>query len=464
MSVVTQIEEAGPSRLKVTIEVPAPAVEAEVGRVVKDFRGQVNIPGFRKGKVPVSVIRKRFKKEIDSEVAERLLPRYWKQAEAEKDLDPLLPPTVEELKMEDGQPMTVVALVETRPEIALGDIESFDLPEENTEPTEPEIDEALADLRKSFSDWETVERAAAQGDLVVGTAERRETSTPEADDDSGAAEDDEEKGPQSRPMQVEIGGDNVPEELSLALTGKQAGQTAVWETEEGPDNARVAMRYDIEIEEVKERKLPELDDEFASQLGDFETFDGLRKALVGNLEAKKKQDLRQRRRKAMLEQLRQRHPLTPPEGVVQQETERMLRELVDNLASQGADVQRMDMDFAQLAEQMRPQAEMRVHDRLVLDAVAKEKVLRLDEARFEELLAAIAQDQGTTSLAVRQRLAEDGRLEALRSQLLRDQTVAHLLGEDVEEEAADESAADGAPEVTESDDTASDGTGSGEEE
>ena len=446
MSVVTQIEETGPCRLKVTIEVPAPAVEAELGRVVKDFRGQVNIPGFRRGKVPVSVIRRRFKKEIEGEVAERLLPRYWKQAEAEKDLDPLLPPTVEELKMEDGEPMTVIAVVETRPEIALGDIDNFELPEENTEATEPEIDEALADLRKSMADWETVERASAQGDMVWGTAVRTVTSKPAADEsdadadaeDSDADEAGEEgSSSDERPIHVEIGADNVPEELSLALTGKKAGQNATFETSEGPDDAKEEVRYDIEVIEVKEQKLPELDDEFASNFGEFDSIDKLREALTQNITAKKTQDLKQRRRKALLEQLRERHELSLPEGVVQQETERMMREMLEHMASQGADLENANLDFARMAEGMRPQAQMRVHDRLLLDAIAKEKTLRLDESRFEEILAAIAEDQGSNSLAVRQQLAEDGRLEALRSQLLRDQTVAHLLGEDEEDDEAD---------------------------
>lgn len=472
MSVVTQIEETGPCRLKVTIEVPAPAVEAELGRVVKDFRGQVNIPGFRRGKVPISVIRRRFKKEIEGEVAERLLPRYWKQAEAEKNLDPLLPPTVEELKMEDGEPMMVVAVVETRPEIALGDIENFELPEEHTNATEPEIDEALADLRKRVADWETVERASAQGDMVWGTAVRTVTSKPaaeEQDDESDAAEDatdeaaleaasegaeeaddDDDSSSNERPIHVEIGGDNVPEELSLALTGKKAGQTATYDTSEGPDDAKEEVRYDIEVIEVKEEKLPEMDDEFASNFGEFDSIDKLREALTQNITAKKTQELGQRRRKALLEQLRERHELSLPEGVVQQETERMMREMLEHMASQGADLENANLDFARMAEGMRPQAQMRVHDRLLLDAIAKEKTLRLDESRFEEILAAIAQDQGSNSLAVRQQLAEDGRLEALRSQLLRDQTVAHLLGEDEEDEAdeADEAEDAGAEEDT----------------
>lgn len=443
MSVVTQIEEAGPCRLKVTIEVPAPAVDAEMGRVVQDFRKQINLPGFRKGKVPMGVIKKRFKDEIHNELAERLLPRYWRQAQAEKDLDPLLPPTVEELEIEDGQPMKVVAAIETRPEIALGDVENFDVPSENPGATEPEIEDALAELRKSMAKWETVDRPSAQGDMVVGTAVREVIGGEDADDadsdsDAAAEGDDEEPSVEARPIQIEIGADNVDEELSLELTGKSAGQKVTFETEEGEEGSKVPVRYEIEVVEVKERELPELTDEMAQQVGPFETADDLRRRVEENITQNKTQELNQKKRGALMEQLRERHPLALPEGVVQQETERMMREFVQHVSGQGVDVENANIDFASLAEDLRPQAEKRVHDRLILDAIAKEKKIRLDESRFEEFLARVAEDQNTNSLAVRQRLAEDGRLEPLRAQMLRDQTVGILLGEDPSSEEGDD--------------------------
>ena len=427
MSVVTSMEEAGPCRVKITIEVPAPAVEAEVGRVVQDFRKHAHLPGFRKGKVPTSVIGRRFKNEIRQEVSDRLLPRYWQQAQAEKGIDPLLPPTVEDLQFETGEPMTVVAVVETRPEIALGDIKSFDLPSESTEASEDEVDESLADLRRRFGKWEVVDRAAGQGDLVVGTVRNLD-------------EEGEEEA-EARPMHLEIGGAGADEELGLALTGKAAGATFEHTSKHGEGEDAHEHRVEVTVREVKEQELPELDDEFAQTMGDFETLDAMREALAKSLADRKEADLRRRRQDALLEQLRDRHPLTLPEGVVQQEAERMVQEQAGQMARQGFDLESAGIDWGGMVDQIRPVAVNRVHERLVLDAIAKAEELTLDEEKFENFLAAAAADQRTTSLALRQRLDQDGRLETLRAQLLRDQTIAHLLGEtdgDEEEGSGDE--------------------------
>ena len=428
MSVVTSMEEAGPCRVKVTIEVPAPAVEAEIGRVVQDFRRQAQLPGFRKGKIPPKVIEKRFKNEIQSEVTERLLPRYWQQAQAEKDLDPLLPPTVEDLKFESGEPLVVVAVVETRPEIALGDIESFDLPEDSTDVSDDEIEENLVDLRRRFAEWEVVDREAAQGDLVVASMKDL---------------DDEEA--QERPLHLEIGASGSDEELGLALTGKSAGATFEHTSSHGEGEDAHEHRYEVSVREVKEQNLPELDDEFAKTMGDFENLEAMREALSSSLAERKKADLRRRRQEALMEQLRERHPLTLPEGVVQQEAERMVQEQAGQMARQGIDLESINLDWGGMVDQIRPVAVNRVHERLVLDAIAKAEELQLDEEKFEQFLAAAAADQRTSSLALRQRLDQDGRLESLRAQLLRDQTVGHLLGElndDKEAEADSEAEAE----------------------
>lgn len=424
MSVVTSMEEAGPCRVKVTIEVPAPAVEAEIGRVVKDYRKHAQLPGFRKGKVPAKVIERRFKDQIKEEVAERLLPRYWQQAQAEKDLDPLLPPTLEEMKMEEGEPMTVVAMVETRPEIALGNIDSFDLPEEGISITDDEIDERLEDMRRQFGRWNVVEREAGQGDLVVGTVRSLDES------------DDEET--EARPLHFEIGRTD-DEELSLALTGKTAGTTFEHVSKRGQGEDAYEQRQEIEIREIKEQELPDLDDELAAQIGAFDSLDALREALTAQMRGQKEEDLRRRRYEALTQQLRERHPLAMPEGVVQQEAERMVNEQAGNLARQGFDVEGSGIDWGAMLESIRPQAVNRVHERLVLDAIAQAKELKLNEEKFETFLSQAAAQQGTSSLALRQRLDQDGRLEDVRAQMLREQTVALLLGdEDPSEENSSE--------------------------
>ncbi|MCP3958154.1 MAG: trigger factor [bacterium] len=411
MSVVTSFEETGPCRKKLTIEVPVEAVEAEMGRVIGNYRKSVRIPGFRRGKVPASVIQKRFHEEIKQEVVDRLLPRYWHQAQAEKNLDPLLPPSFDDLELEPGQPLTVTASVETRPEIELGELGDFELPEGETEPIDEEIEEALRDLRRQHATWSPVERPAAQGDLVVGAI-----LDPETEGDA----------PDRQPIQIELGADGVDEELSLALTGRSAGQTAAWRRHADSDEER---EVDVEIEAVKEQELPDLDEDFVSRLG-LETVEALREAVENNLRGGKERDLKMRRERAMLEQLRQRHPLDLPTGVVEKESERMLQEYAERLHSQGVDIENAGIDWESLTGQLKPEAERRVHERLVLDAVSAGENLRLDESEFERFLSVIAAQQKMTSLALRQQLSESGRLEPLRAQMLRERTVQFLLGED----------------------------------
>ena len=169
MSVVLSLEDVGPCRKKIKVEVPAPAVEAEMLRVVREYGQKVRLPGFRKGKVPTELVRRRFAGEIEQEVKERLLPRYWKQAQAESSIEPLLPPEVNEVAdLQPGEPLTFVATVETRPAIALGNIESFDLPDPEVDPGTLEIDDTVDNLRKQVAQWVTVEgRPAAAGDQVA---------------------------------------------------------------------------------------------------------------------------------------------------------------------------------------------------------------------------------------------------------------------------------------------------------
>lgn len=434
MSVVTSFEDVGPCRKKMTIEVPAPAVEAEIGRVVDGYRRQVTIPGFRKGKVPTSLLRKRFREDIEREVADRLVPRYWHQAQAEKSLDPLLPPQVEELEMEAGKPLTFTAVVEIRPDINIGEIADFELPEGRTEPGDDEKEDALRSLRRNHATWTNVERGAAQGDMVIGlmhsldepaTADDAEGEPAEGDSGEAVAA---EPAAAPEPLQVELGAAGVEEELTLALTGLTAGQTTEYTRRHEHEGETHEHKFRIEVEEVKESELPELDDELAEKFG-FDSASELESAVVDNLRSNKEQDLRKQRQEALLQQLRDRYPMELPEGVVEHESEQMLQDTMQRIGGQGIDIDQMGIDWKKVVGDMRPQAENRVHERLVLDAIAAHLELKLDESEFEQFLTVAAAERRMSSQVLRQQLSENGRLEPLRAQLLRDQTVRHLLGE-----------------------------------
>jgi len=428
MSVVVSLEDVGPCRKQLTVEVPAPAVEAEEQRVLKEYGSRARIPGFRAGKVPAKLVRQRFGQEIEREVVERLLPRYWRQAQAEASLDPLMPPEVEEVKeRQPGEPLTFVAVVETRPQIDLRNIRDFDLPDPSTDPGEMELDDAVEDLRRRIADWVPAERPASRGDQV--TAELTRLSGAHGEEAGEASTDT---------INVEVGDERVWEELTLALSGLSAGQETTFTrrhehppAEEGDQPVVHIEEFRVRVQEVKERDLPPLDDAFAVKVSpDFTALAELREALAKRLRHNKMEQRREERERALLDQLRERHPLELPQGVVRREVEGLVKDYAQSLAQRGVDVEHLQMDWNRIAGDMMPLAERRVHSRLLLDAISDAESVQVGEEEFERALAVLARAQNTSTPQLRRALDEDGRLATFRSQLRREKTIRHLLGEE----------------------------------
>ncbi|MEM6454529.1 MAG: trigger factor, partial [Acidobacteriota bacterium] len=353
MSVVLSIEDLGPSQKQLTIEVPQPAVEAEIGRVVQEYGRRVNLPGFRKGKVPAILIRKRFADEVQREVLDRLIPRYWHQAQAEKGLEPLLAPDITDLTYESGKPMTFVASVDVRPPIALGDLDSFDLPEINAEIEDHEIDDFVEQMQRQHGELQPVERAAEGGDYARVT---RVALTESGEGD-----------PQT--FQVELGDERYGEEISDAVIGLSAGeseeysQTVTVESTDEVDTTEVAaddagadsddendgdesdgdgdgdektveLRYRVTLDEVRAMALPEVDDAFASRFG-LADVDALHTQVREHLTEEKTREQKRDRERTLLEQLRERHPVELPRRVVEHENESLVRDYLSNLEQRG---------------------------------------------------------------------------------------------------------------------------------
>lgn len=418
MSVVVSVAEVGPSRKELKIEVPAAAVEAEFERVALEYGKKARVPGFRKGKVPVAMVRKHFAHEIEQDVLERLVPRYWHQAQAESQLDPLASPQVKDVHFHPGSALHFTATVEVRPQVELRNTADFNLPELDVRPNEEEIGRTLDDLRASVAEWDVVTRAAVRGDGVQG--EIREMPLVLAPGQTEGA-----------PQQVAfvIGDANVWEELTLAATGLAAGQSASFDHREGEGEGATAKRYKLTVGEVREQKLPALDDAFAQRLGKFENAAALRADVEARIGNAKKLERRRRREQAVIDQLRERHPLELPQGVVEHEQEHLLREYAEELAGRGVDIEKAEIEWPKLAEEMRPAAERRVHARLLLDAVAERDGVTVEEDEFERTLGAIGRAEGKSAAEVRHALDQNGRLQSLRGQLRREKALAKLAGE-----------------------------------
>jgi trigger factor len=438
MSVVVSLQDVGPCRKQLTVEVPAPAVEAETQRVVAEYGSRARIPGFRQGKVPAKLVRQRFAKDIEREVVERLLPRYWHQAQAESSIEPLLPPEVDEVKeLQPGEPLTFTATVETRPHIELRNIKDFDLPNPSTEPGTVEVEDTLEDLRKQVAPWVPVDRPAGRGDLVEVEI------TPVSGAHGEAAPENPRTDPKTDKIAVEVGDPNVWEEMSLALSGLAAGQETTFtrrhehDAPEGGERVVHEQTFRVKVDAVKERDLPPLDDELAKKINpEFTTLEQLQEAVANRHRQNKIEQRNEARHRALLDQLRDRHPLELPQGVVRKEVEGLVQDYAESLARRGVDLDQANMDWNAVANDMLPLAERRVHARLILDAIGDAESVQLSEEEFERALAVVARSQNTSTPALRRALDEDGRLASFRAQLRRDKTIRHLLGEEAGAEAA----------------------------
>lgn len=420
MSVVQSIEDIGPSKKKLKIEVPAEAVDAETERVVETYRRKLKLPGFRPGKVPVGVVRQRFRDDIEREVTERLVPRFWSQAESEAGLDPITQPELHGVEERAaGEPLVFTAHVEVRPEIEVGDLTGFEIPEPAAEPTEDEVDEALEELRRQAGDWAVVDRAAGQGDRV--RVEIEETTTGGAEGGE-AAEPDE--------VEVEVGSPQVWEELSLAVSGLAAGQKGEFSRMHDEEGEVRERSFKLQVLEVKERELPDLDDDLAREVAGLESVAELRDAVRERLQAQKTSQRNEERERALLDQLRARHPVALPEGLVDRETEGMVREYAESMARQGVDVEQAGLDWRAVGEQARPAAEKQVHGRLLLDAVARREGIEVGDEELDLFLSRLARRENAAPQTLRRALAKDGRLEGIRARLRQGKTVRYLLGED----------------------------------
>ena len=442
MSVVQSIEDKGPWTKELLIEVPTSEVDAETTKLLKELRGQVRLPGFRNGKVPLSLVKSRFKDDIEKEIIERLVPRFWEEAKKESELDILIAPRVEDVQVNDSAPMTFKAVVEVRPEIELDASREFDLPSDEVLVGEAEVDEVIEKIQNDLATYDAVDRAASHGDRV--TLKVRET--PNADDADTSEDSDEEGEGQAdgwQELAIEIGEERVWEEMSLAATGLSAGGKGDF-THQGPpppvaegEEAKAAQpprHFQIEVLEVSEKVLAPADEDLVAKVSQFKTLDELRADIEKRIFEDKKQKRRQERESGLLDQLRERTPLELPEGVVAEEVQAMMRDYAERLSQNGVDLENAGVDWSRISEEMGPQAKSRVHAQLLLDAVAKADEIVVPDDQLAGVVTQIARARGKSLGEVQDELNRTGGIATVRTDLTRQRTLRHLLGEPLDVE------------------------------
>jgi trigger factor len=411
------------TRKTLEIEIPAETVGVVTEEVVRAYARRANIPGFRKGHAPESLIAKRFAEEIKDEIIERMLPPALEEAIREKQLETIGRPLVEEIKLEAGAPLVFVAHVDVKPAIDLPEYEGVSVQDESVEPSPAEIGAVLDRLRESHAEFLPIEdRAARDGDYAIVDVAGTFVRILEPGQNPETFRDEK--------LMLEIGHADSMAEINDALRGLLPGgrQTFRKSFPEDFPNERFrgqTVDYEVTLLELKEKKLPELDDEFARHVADAESTAALRERLAEGLRRDKRAGRRRRLRREILDTLLSRIHVETPEVLIESELEGMMRDYARYVASAGIDPK--NADWEKLQPEFRPRATRRVQEYLLLDAIAQKEGLTASETEVDAELRGLAERSHADFAAVRDNLARSGRLEGIREEIRLNKAVDRLI-------------------------------------
>ena len=439
----SDLETLNPTRVKLTVEVPFEELQPSLDAAYKKIGAQVTIPGFRKGRVPPRVIDQRFGRgTVLEEAVNEALPRFYGEAVEANEVQVMGQPEVDVTEFEDGQHLKFTAEVDVRPQFDLPDYEGLQVTVDDAEVTDADVDEQVEGLRERFATLTGVDRAAADGDFV--------SIDLSAVVGGEAVEDLTAKG-----LSYQIGQGSLLDGLDEALTGLAAGGSADFSTTlVGGDHAGEDATVTVQVVSVKERELPELDDDFAQTASEFDTLDELRADVRSRVENMKKVQQGVQARDRVLEALLGTVDLPLPEGVVKAEIDARNH----NLAHQLESARMTKADFlaaeGQTEEEFDADVEKRTREAMtaqfVLDKIVEKEQLSVNEQELTQHIVQTASRYGMGPDQFAQEIVQAGQVPVLVSEVVRGKALALVLekaqvrdesGRDVDLEALREDAA-----------------------
>jgi trigger factor len=418
----TEFLDVSDTRKNLVVEIPSTVVDAEIDKVSKDYSKAARIPGFRPGKVPTKVVRQRFRDQILHDVAHGLIPRAVEEALRERGVEPVDTPDIRDVVVEEGQPLKFTATFETVPPIDPGDYAAIVLRKKDVAIGDDAIEQALSQLRERSARYEPVEdRGVEVGDSVMLDLERTAVG------ETGESQTDKHEN-----VTVDIGAPANPPGFDEALAGLHAEETKSFDVKYPDDYtikelAGTTVKYSAALKAVRKRVVPELDDEFAKDVGEFENLEALRARVRGDLEHEAMHEAEREMRADLLKQLASRVTFDVPSSLLDREIDRRVEEFVRRLIEQQIDPMRTNINWEEFREKQRDAATEAVKGALVLDEVARRENIGVSEADIAADVERYAERSGRTAAAVRARLEKEGGMGRLYSGMRRERTLDFLL-------------------------------------
>ena len=407
---------------EVVIDAPAEDVAKAYRTVTRNYQRYAKLPGFRPGKVPESVIKRKFANEIRKEVVDGLLPERFNKGVQELGLRVVGQPQVTELTVEEGQPLHMKAVFEYMPDVSIEGYDQVVVDKPSVELTEDEFKHELDQLRESRGTIEPVEedRPLADGDWAQISY-------------SGVVADDPEAAPiAGEDSLVEVGGKDTVDAFTQVLRGAKAGQELKAEVIYPADYPEAKLQgktvaYQLTVKAIKKRVLPELNDEFAKEMGNYESLDQLENAVREHMANRKRRSVESETKDRLFAALVEKFQFPVPESLVQDQIEARLERGLRALAAQGMNTEQMrKLDFGRLRSAQRDSAVAEVKAQVLLDRIAEKEGLTVSDEELDRELQLAALQSREPYDTLRQRLTEDGGLARIREQLKREKTASLL--------------------------------------
>jgi trigger factor len=415
---------------EIEVEVPADEVSKAFKTVVKRYQKLARIPGFRAGKVPESLIRSKFAKEIRQEVLESLVSAPFRKAIDDQKLRPVSEPQLLDMQLLEGQPLKFKAAFEIAPEFDVTGYDSVHVTKPDTELTNDEYESELARVLDSHSTVEPVDedRPLVDGDWAEIQFRGEVRDLAQTVTEEGVTNTSSHQPITGEDVLIEVGGKNTLAAFNDALRGAKPGQELKFEVDYPSDfgEERLAgqtVSYDVTVKSIKRKTYPERDAEFAKQLGNYESWDDFEKQLREHAADRKKNALENGAKDKMLEELIGKYQFPVPESFVQQQVDARLDRGLRALAQQGMKAEDMrKLDFGRLRAAQRDQALNEVKVSMILDKIAEAEGVTVSEEDLDRELLMLSIQSREPLEALRERLAKDGGLDRIREQMRREKT------------------------------------------
>ncbi len=409
----------------VQVEVPADRVQVRVDDIFRRISQEAKLPGFRKGKVPMDVIKKEYKSNVREQVLQYELPEFFREAIKDQKLNPVAQPRITELKFEEGAPLTFIARVEVKPQFELKNYKGLKIKKEAQPVTEADVDKTLDDLRDrgaQFVPSEDEKRGAQKSDLVIIDFDGRIDGQPF-------------KGGKATRYSVVLGSGNMMKEFEDALLGMKKGESKTFPMKFpddyfGKEVAGKQSEFTVLVHEVKEKKLPIMDDEFVKEVSGLQTVAELRGKIKEDIQAHRSADQRAKSAEQIADQLIKAHAFDVPSSLVEMELQRLVQQGAERMKQQGIDVNKLGADQQkEFVDKLKPVSERNVHMALIVEKISEKENIHCEPKDFEAYVERVSRNVNQPPDTVKRYIQQQGNQESIQDWIGYEKTLDFLIAE-----------------------------------